>query len=574
MSPNQKEIIRNVKITDCTLRDGGHLNKWTFDKDFASRVVWALSETNINAIEVGYVSKKESFPPDTGIWRFCEEKDVRSIVPAEIQSKIAVMGDIGKVGIEQFIPKDESVIDIVRLAFYPGQSREAIELGHEVLDLGYEVYLNCMGTVCYDEDGLKKLMRELFESKISNIVLADSFGSLMPRQIYNLVQLFKKATGKNIGYHAHNNLEMAFANTMAAIEAGAASVDATIYGIGRGAGNLPIEVLLAHLLHFEGIHTNIIPLLEIIESDFVPLRKELKWGYNLHYMISGLLKCHPNYASTLLDGYKMDMPSVWANLVEVSREKPIKFDKKLLEEVIERGKFSNEKKLDPRMKYSKIRVENIDFKAPEYQKRHGGKDFLVLGNGPSLKTDIEKIRRIVKEKELIVLGANYVHGLIEPDYHAFNNINRFLRYGKFVGENSKLLIGSYISDQIVHSITDKRYERLPYVNTSNEFGIENGVIQSNCGTISILLIASAIIMGARRIYVAGLDGYKQMNGNKTHFYSETQETPTNLESSSLNEVCSRYLDEIHKYQIKNNLEPFKIITKTSYTEYYDGGILK
>jgi len=137
-----------------------------------------------------------------------------------------------------------------------------------------------------------------------------------------------------------------------------------------------------------------------------------------------------------------------------------------------------------------------------------------------------------------------------------------------------LLIGSYISDQIVHSITDKRYERLPYVNTSNEFGIENGVIQSNCGTISILLIASAIIMGARRIYVAGLDGYKQMNGNKTHFYSETQETPTNLESSSLNEVCSRYLDEIHKYQIKNNLEPFKIITKTSYTEYYDGGILK
>ncbi len=574
MDSHQNEIVRNVKITDCTLRDGGHLNNWTFDRDFVSRVVWALAETNINAIEVGYVSKKECFPADTGIWRFCEEKDVRSIVPADIQSKIAVMGDIGKVGIEQFIPKDESVIDIVRLAFYPGQSKEAIELGHEVLDLGYEVYLNCMGTVCYDEAGLKELMRELFESKISNIVIADSFGSLMPRQVYNLVQLFKKGTGKNIGYHAHNNLEMAFANTIASIEAGAASVDATIYGIGRGAGNLPIEVLLAHLLHFEGVHTNIIPLLEIIESDFVPLREELKWGYNLHYMISGLLKCHPNYASTLLDGYKMDMPSVWANLVEISRKKPVKFDKKLLHDVIEKGKFSNEKKLDSRMRYSNIKVENIDFKAPDYQGRHSGRDFLVLGNGPSLKTDIEKIKKLVKEKDLVVIGANYLHGLIEPDYHAFNNINRFLRYGKFTSSKSRLLIGSYISDSIVRSIIDKEFERLPYVNTNNEFGIENGVIQSNCGTISVLLIASAIIMGARKIYVAGLDGYKQMNGNKTHFYSETQETPTNLESISLNEVCDRYLNEIREYQIENDMEPFRIITKTSYTKHYDGGILE
>lgn len=562
--------IKNVKIIDCTLRDGGHLNKWNFDIDFAARVVTALAETNIHAIEVGYVSEPGSFPPGTGLWRFSEEKNIRKIVPSEIQSKIAVMGDIGKVGLKQFIPKDESVIDIVRLAFYPGQSEEAIGLGHEVLDLGYEVYLNCMGIVGYDESQLKELIRQLYDSKISNVIFADSFGSLMPWEVANLTKLFIKGTGKKIGYHAHNNLETAFANSLAAIDAGALSVDASIYGIGRGSGNLPLEVMLAYMLHSEDVHTNLIPLLELIENEFVDLRKELGWGYNLHYMISGLLKCHPNYASALLNEYKMDMPSVWANLVAVSKEKPIKFDKKLLDNVVKNGDFSG--KTPQQVKYAAIDTDNIKISPPAYANRHKGADFLVLGNGPSLEKNIEKIRKLVSEKKLIVLGANYLHGLIEPDYHAFNNLNRFIRYGKFVSPKSKLLIGSYISGQVVKNVTDREYERLPYLNVNEKFDIKDGIIQSNCGTISVLLIASAIIMGARNIHVAGLDGYKGVQG-KTHFYSETQEVPTKLESASLNEICGNFLDEIMEYQKENGMEPFGIITPTSYTKHYAEGIV-
>ncbi|MBU0591900.1 MAG: hypothetical protein ABIJ34_02365 [archaeon] len=567
-----KKSIRNVKIFDCTLRDGGHLNNWQFDKEFAAKVVAALAETNIHCIEVGYRSTPGTFP-GTGTWRFSKEDDIRAIVPADIQSKIAVMGDVGKIRKDDFLPKEESVVDIVRLAFYPGHEEEAVELGHELLDMGYEVYLNMMGIVCYTEDGLKKLINTMYDCRVPNVVVSDSFGSLMPSEVYELVQLFIKGTGKKIGYHAHNNLEMAFANSMSAIDAGASSIDATVYGMGRGAGNLPLEVILSHLYHIEEVPVNIVPLLELIENDFIKLRKELNWGYNLHYMISGLLKCHPKYANALLDDYKMDMPTVWANLMELSKEKPVSFDKQLLENVVQKNGSVKAHVMRRDVKYSDIKIERETPKPPDYIGRHAGKDFLILGNGPSLKDNIDEIKKFAKDNELIMLGANYLSGLATPDYHAFNNVNRFIRYGKFVDAKSKLLVGSYISNSIVKSVIGKEYERLPYMNSPEKFDIKDGIIQSNCGTISVLLIGTAIVMGAKKIYVAGLDGYKDMYGKKSTFYSETQDVPTILESHSLNSLCERYLDEITEYQKQNSMEPFKIITKTSYFEYYVGGIL-
>ncbi len=574
MTSYSKDLVRNAKIIDCTLRDGGHLNKWNFSRDFAKKVVAAIAETGINCIEIGYVSNKDAFPPETGIWRFSEEKDIRAVVPADIQTKIGVMGDIGKVGIEQFVRKDESVIDVVRLAFYPGQAEEAIALGHEVQDLGYEVYLNAMGIVCYGEDELKTLIKQMYECKVPNVVISDSFGSLMPWQVHNLTRLFVEGTGKKIGYHAHNNLEMAFANSMASINAGGSSIDATVYGMGRGAGNLPLETVLAYLLHTEKVHTNLIPLLELIEQDFVELKRTMGWGYNLPYMISGLLKVHPNYALALIDKYGADMTSTWANLSILSRKNPVKFDKKLLDEIV-KSEESIKSQVEYRedINYSAISLKNMEVRKPEYAGRHEGRDFLILGAGPSLKKNIAKITKFAKDNNLVVMGANYLHGLIEPDYHAFNNVGRFLKYGQFVSRNSKLLIGNYISEQVIKSVTDQEFERLSYLNSPDRFDINDGIIQSNCGTISVLLIGTAIVMGADRIYVAGLDGYKKVSDSKTHFYDETRETPTKLESISLHETCERYLSQIGEFQAKNGLKPFSIITETGYAQFYDGSVL-
>jgi 4-hydroxy 2-oxovalerate aldolase len=565
-------LIRTAKIIDCTIRDGGHLNGWNFSTDFVAKVVSALSETNIHCIEVGYVSTPGSFP-GAGKWRYSTEKDLRAVVPSDVQCKIAVMGDIGKIRKEDFLPKDESIVDVVRLAFYPGHAEEAVGLGHELLDMGYEVYLNMMGIVCYTQPQLEEAIRLLFDCRVPNVVVSDSFGSLLPSQVRDLVRLFAKGTGKKIGYHAHNNLEMAFANSMAAVEAGASSIDATVYGMGRGAGNLPLEVMLAYLYHTENVPVNLVPLLELIESDFIGLKKELGWGYNLHYMISGLLKCHPNYASALLEEYNMDMTSVWANLMEVSKKNPVKYDRKVLAEIVKEGRFMPPEQRLERTEYSALEPGTVDIRPPSYAGRHRGRDFLVLGNGPSLKEYAGGIKEFARNNNLVVLGANYLQGLIEPDYHAFNHLGRFCKYAKFVSPKSRLLVGSYISDRIVRQYTGREYERLPYMNTQARFGIKDGVIQTNCGTVSLLLIGTAMVMGANRIYVAGLDGYKDVHGEAVNFYLETQEKPTKLETASLQAMCQEYLGQIRDYQLANGMEPFRIITPTSYSEHYAGGVL-
>ena len=565
-----ENLFGNVRIIDCTLRDGGHLNKWNFSKEFASRVYSAVAECGVHFCEVGYVTKKGVFPKDTGIWRFSSEEDIRSIVPPGFHTKIAVMGDVGKVDPENFRDEEDSIIDMVRLAFYPGQIGEALGLGEQVLDKGYEVTFNLMAITSYSPEEIKEIISLLYDSRVENIIVADSFGSLLPNQLASLVELLKKGTGKTIGYHAHNNLELGFANAIKAVESGARIIDGSIYGMGRGAGNLPLEVILSYIYHHEKGYINMIPLLELIEDEFIELKKTLNWGYDLHYLLSGMLKCHPNYASVLLNEYKMNMRDVWSTLIRVSAKKPIKFDKRILEEALserEQGLAgdSEPKKVD----FSTIVPDSGHLEAPSYLNRHVGRDFLVLAQGPSLKENLNEIKDFAKKHDLIVLGANYLQGLVVPDYHAFNDLDRFSRYVEFADPKSKLLVGAYISENIVKRYTDREFETIQYADDPGlSFDIKDGVIQTNCGTISILLIGVAMVMGARNIYVAGLDGYKRVDGSATHFYEEKKKVPKGFELESLHNICEKYLSEIREYQTANGMNQFTLITPTSYSDYY------
>lgn len=565
---DDSDLFNQIKILDCTLRDGGHLNKWRFSKDFASRVCSALSESSIYCVEVGYVSKKDCFPPDTGIWRFSSEEDIRSVVSPGGYSKIAVMGDICKVELSNFIDKDDSIIDLVRLAFYPGHLEEAIQLGEQVMDKGYEVSMNLMAITRYPKVEIESAISSLYRSRIENIFIADSYGSLLPNQVYDLIRSFKVGTGKNIGFHAHNNLELAFANSIKAAEAGATIIDTTIYGIGRGAGNLPLEVLLSYISSRENRQVNMIPLLELIEDEFIKLKNELGWGYGLPYLLTGMLKCHPNYATELRKKYNLPLRKIWPLLVDISGKKPIAFDKNLLKATV----LDSDQTLQPpdlgELDFSVLKPINVNLTTPEYMNKHSGRDFLVLGQGPSLKDNIKKITEFVKNNNLIVLGANYLQDLIIPDYHAFSNYKRFSHYVSLVNPHSKLLLGVYFSDDVIRKYTNHDFEFIQYVDDSTtKFGITDGMIQTNCGTVSVLLIAVAIVMGARKIYVAGLDGYKQIDGNATHFYDE-KEKEKGRERISIHNLSKRYLEEIRQYQLAHGLEPFKIITPTFYSDYY------
>lgn len=290
---------RYVKVLDCTIRDGGLCNSWKFDHDLVGKTFRALTEARVDYMEVGYRSSDEAISRDkVGPWRFCDEKDLEAVA-ARGDMKLSTMVDVGKVRAKDIPPVSDTMIGVVRIATYAHQIDEALELLKHCLDSGYETFINVMAVSVCEPDDMDRYLEKLAASQVHNVAVVDSFGALLPHHVRYLFRKYRSFLGneKHIGMHAHNNLQNAYANTVAAIEEGADFVDATIHGIGRGAGNCPIESLLFYL---ENARYDVRPILDLVE-EFALLRDELRWGYHLPYAISGFMNVHPKQAIAMMD---------------------------------------------------------------------------------------------------------------------------------------------------------------------------------------------------------------------------------------------------------------------------------
>ena len=291
-----------IKVVDCSIRDGGLMNNSKFTFDMVKKVFRAVNESGVDIIEIGYKNSKEFFPPsEYGPWRFCSDDDLKKITDGyDYDVDIAVMIDAHKAEIEDLSPKSESVIDIVRIATYVKDIDRAIYFANEAMSKGYRATINIMAISHALERELEEALSQIEqETKIEACYLVDSFGALYSEDIHYLVQKFKKyIKTKEIGVHCHNNQQLAFANTIEGIIKGANYLDGTLYGIGRAAGNCPIELLVGFL---KNPKFNIAKLIEVIGTEIMPITKEIEWGYRIPYMISGILNLHPLEAMELMD---------------------------------------------------------------------------------------------------------------------------------------------------------------------------------------------------------------------------------------------------------------------------------
>ena len=232
-----------LKVLDCTIRDGGLINDHCFEDGFVRAVYQACVEAGVDYMEVGYKASKKIFARDkNGAWKYCDEDDLRRIVGENgTPLKLAVMADAGKSDWHtDILPKNHSVLDLIRVAFYVNQVPEAVDMIKDAHDKGYEVSANLMAVSRANELEVDQALELLAETPAKTLVVVDSFGSLYAEQVEILVKKYLKyaaATGKEVGMHAHNNQQLAFANTIEAIIHGANRVDATMAGLGRGAGN-------------------------------------------------------------------------------------------------------------------------------------------------------------------------------------------------------------------------------------------------------------------------------------------------------------------------------------------------
>ena len=310
----------DIKVLDCTLRDGGLVNNFAFSDEFVRDLYLANIKAGVDYMELGYKASKEIFDPDKfGKWKFCNEKDIRNIVgDNKTDMKISVMADVGRTDYKKdILNKKDSVIDLVRVATYINTIPAAIEMLEDAKKKGYETTVNIMAVSKVGEEDLETGLELLAQSSVDVIYLVDSFGAFCPEQIERLSDKYLNIAAKynkKVGIHAHNNQQLAFANTIEALSMGVSYLDATVSGMGRGAGNCYMELLLSFLRNPK---YNKLAVMSFVEKHMLKLKEEgVVWGYDIPYLLTGTLNSHPSSAINFIKENRTDYAMFYQELID------------------------------------------------------------------------------------------------------------------------------------------------------------------------------------------------------------------------------------------------------------------
>ncbi|MDU4697940.1 MULTISPECIES: aldolase catalytic domain-containing protein [Paenibacillus] len=287
------------KIVDCTIRDGGLVNNWDFSVEFVQKLYASLNEAGVDYMEIGYKNSPKLLKgaDEAGPWRFLDDDFLRRVIPQKGTTKLSALVDIGRVDENDILPRSESLLDLIRVACYIKDVDKALQLVQLFHDRGYETTLNIMALSNVMENELLEAFEMIKESVVDVVYIVDSYGSLDYKDMEYLVNKFKThLPNKRLGVHTHNNMQLAFSNTLVAADNGVELLDASVYGMGRAAGNCPTELLVTHL---KGTNYKLRPVLEALEELLIPLREKEEWGYLIPYMITGTLDEHPRSAMAL-----------------------------------------------------------------------------------------------------------------------------------------------------------------------------------------------------------------------------------------------------------------------------------
>lgn len=295
----------NCKILDCTIRDGGLVNNWEFSVEFVRDLYYGLSEAGVEYMEIGYKNSPKLLKGGSaGPWRFLDEGFLKEVIPQKTDTKLSALVDIGRVDENDILPREQSLLDLIRIACYIKDVDKGIELAEKFHSLGYETTINIMALSHVMENELTEALQEIGKSNIDIVYIVDSYGSLDSRDISYLTSRFSRVLPeKTLGIHTHNNMQLAFANTLTGVDNGVTFLDSSVYGMGRAAGNCPTELLLSHL---KNPRYEVRPVLGLIEKHMIEMREKWEWGYIIPYMITGMLNEHPRTAMALRESAEKD----------------------------------------------------------------------------------------------------------------------------------------------------------------------------------------------------------------------------------------------------------------------------
>lgn len=456
-----------MQILDCTFRDGGYYTDWDFNGDIVYTYLVGMNNLPIDYIELGYRNKHESeYLGKFGYTPVYLLKQIRDLS----QKKLAVMLNEKSTKVEDLAQLTEPIkglVDMIRLAVDPKNLQRAIILAKAIKEQGFEVGFNIMYMSKWDEyEGFYESLAGL-NGVVDIMNMVDSFGGVMPSEVTEIVKKLLKTLSCKIGFHGHNNLEMALINTLTAIDCGVDSVDCTILGMGRGAGNLNTELLLTYL-NRHGLEVDFTALSDVITA-FQPLYEKYRWGTQLPYMISG--------ANSLP---QKEVMALVTNRI-------YSFDS------IVRGLQNKKDKVEDNAKYPIFEAEKFD-------------DVIIIGGGQSPMNHFEGIFNFIKQKKSVALVfATARHAAIYQDIDVPEYFCLVGREAKRLVEKAKLpfagkcILPPYprkLGTDVPGFAKDKTFE-LEKIQFSNRY-------YDSCTTLAIQV---ALNLSAKNIYIVGYDGY-------------------------------------------------------------------
>ena len=313
------EYRPGVRVVDATLRDGGLVNDFYFTDEFVKDLYQANIKAGVDYMEFGYKASRDMFDESKfGKWKFCKDEDIRAIVGENnTDLKISIMADVGRCDYKNdILNRNESPIDRIRVATYLNTIPSAIDMIENAASKGYEVSCNIMAITNTQEKDLAIALDLLGQSPVDVLYIVDSYGALYPEQLARLTDIYMNAAtkyNKKIGIHAHNNQQLAFANTIEAVGDGVDWLDATYDGMGRGAGNCAMELLLGLLRNPK---YQIYPVIQFVEKHMTKLRQEgVVWGYDMQYLLTGLFNQHPRTAIQFTKENRKDYSEFYKEII-------------------------------------------------------------------------------------------------------------------------------------------------------------------------------------------------------------------------------------------------------------------
>ena len=485
----------NIKILDCTLRDGGYYNNWNFDLETVKKYLSAMKDSGVNVVELGY-----RFPPTSsflGPYAYCSE-DFLGLLALPNNLEYSVMVDESgisnyKYGMDvffnrYFVPRDSSVISIVRVAVHQNRVIKAKEICIKFQELGYKVCLNIMQIHSCSSQDIENILIEVSSwDCINTFYFADSLGSLRVKQVEKIANSIKRKWNGDIGFHAHNNCNAALENTIAAYKSGCSWIDATVNGMGRGAGNTSTEMLLIELMNGENNFSHLNKLFSLVLNEFASLKEKYKWGGSLLYQLAASYKVHPTYIQNMLSHTKYDTNSLLDGIKHLSENNGHKYSDEKLHEA-----YSEKKQVEGTSNLSKYFL---------------GKKLLIIGPGKSVDEYKEILELKIKTQNFIVLSTNYDMCLNESYIDYFVSSNFLKNYSKIKNvacSDFQFIMPktSLSDDSIAACLLD--YE-ISIINDT--FEIFDTYVNIPTDKSLLYALAVATVSNADEVYLAGFDGH-------------------------------------------------------------------